>query len=148
MRLNVTIEDNHIKNKFDLPNGIYDIELKPKGEAKTYEQVKKLWATIDDISKHEYGDSSQSTNIYFQILAMAGIRTDKLLIPAEAYKDLKKKVRAISIVSNEVINHIPHYIVQVCLTGISDMNKQEVSSVIETAIKWCSELGIETELER
>ena len=148
MRLNGTIKDNRIVNLIDLKDGVYDIEIKPKGDSKTYEQVKKLWATIDDISRNEYGDTSQSVNIYLQILQMAGVRTDKALIPEVALNDLQKKVKALNVVSKETINHEPYVVVHICLSGISEMSKKEVANVIEVAIRWASELGIDTELER
>lgn len=146
MKLNVVIKNNQTKAIIPVPDGIYELSIKQRGDSKTYEQVKKLWATIDDISRNQYGDISQSNNIYLQILEMAGVRTDKLIIPKDAVKDLKKKVKAISVVSEETINNIPSAIVNVCLTGISDMSKKEVANVIEVAIKWAAELGIETEL--
>lgn len=148
MRLNAIIKDNKIVNTFSLEDGVYDLDIKPKGESKTYEQVKKLWATIDDISRAENGDVSESINVYLQILQMAGVRTDKVLIPEEALKDLKRKTKALSVVSKETINHQPYVMVNVCFVGISEMSKKEVAQVIEVAIRWASELGINTELER
>ena len=79
---------------------------------------------------------------------MSGIRTDRILIPEVAVKDLKKKAKALNVMSKETINHQPYCLVNVCFAGISEMTKAEVSQVIETAIRWASELGIETELER
>lgn len=146
MKLNAIIKENRIINRFDLEDGIYALDIKHKGDSKTLEQTRKLWATIDDISRAEYGDISQSNGIYLQILKMSGIRTDKILINEEALEDLKKKTKALSIVSKETINHMPYVVVNVCFMGISEMSKQEVSQVIETAIKWASELGIDTEL--
>lgn len=148
MKLNAIIKDQKIETLISMPDGVYELNIREKGDAKTYEQVKKLWATIDDISRSEYGDISQSSNIYLQILDMAGVRTDKIWIPSEAIKDFKKKVRALSIVATDVVNHVDYSLVNVCLSGISDMNKKEVANVIECAIKWASELGIDTELER
>lgn len=146
MKLNAVIKNNQVKTTIPVPDGVYELSLKQRGDSKTYEQVKKLWATIDDISRNEYGDVSQSNNIYLQILEMAGVRTDKIIIPKDAIKDLKKKVKAISVISEETIGGISSVVVNVCLTGISDMSKKEVASVIEAAIKWATELGIDTEL--
>lgn len=146
MRLNANIKEGYITSKLNIPDGMYEIEVKEKEMSKTYEQVKKLWATIDDISRHEYGDTSQSKNIYFQILKMAGVDTAKLLVPEKALPYMEKKFRAIDVVANEVINHTPHVVVQICYKGLSEMSKKEASSVIETAIRWCSEIGIETDL--
>lgn len=148
MKSNAVIKDCRIQNTFDLNDGVYSVEIRPISSARSYEQIKKLWATIDDISRAEYGDISQSGNIYLQILAMSGIRTDRILIPEVAVEDLKKKARAVNVVSREIINHQPYALVNTCFTGISEMTKAEVSEVIETAIRWATELGIETELER
>lgn len=147
MKLNAIIQNQRVTNRFDLPDGVYDLDIKPKGESKTWEQTKKLWATIDDISRHEYGDTSQSINIYLQILRLAGIRTDRVIIPEVAVKDLKRKAKALDVISREVINHQPFAVCNVCFTGISEMSKKEVSDVIECAIRYASEIGIETELE-
>lgn len=147
MKLNAIIKEKRITNLFDLEDGIYALDIKKKGDSKTYEQTKKLWATIDDISRKEYGDITQSNNIYLQILKMSGIRTDKVLIPEVAIQDLKKKTKALDIVSKENINHVPYVVVNVCFMGISDMSKKEVSQVIETAVRWASELGIDTDLK-
>lgn len=148
MKSNAVIKDCRIQNTFNLNDGVYSVEIRPISSARSYEQIKKLWATIDDISRAEYGDISQSGNIYLQILAMSGIRTDRILIPEVAVEDLKKKARAVNVVSREIINHQPYALVNTSFTGISEMTKAEVSEVIETAIRWAAELGIETELER
>ena len=139
-----------VKNRqihIDLPDGVYDMDIRPKGDSKTYEQVKKLWATIDDISRAEYGDTRMAVHIYLLVLRMAGVRTDKVLIPEAAAPDLKRKARAMEIVSRETIDHTPYVVANVCFAGISEMNKKEVAAVIDSAIRWASELGIETELE-
>lgn len=146
MKTLINVKENAITTKLNLPDGTYEIDVKEKDKTKTLQQVRKLWATIDDISRHEYGDISQSQNIYFQILKMAGIETDKLAIPESALPHIQKKFRAVHIVSNEVINHIPYVVIQICYKGLSEMTKKEASQVIDTAIRWCSELGIETDL--
>ena len=148
MRLLATIKDNRIEDYINLKDGEYYLDIKSKGKTKSFEQVKKLWATIDDISRAEYGDISQSSNIYLNILQMAGIDTYKMMLPEKALDDLKKKTKAVGVISRETINHQPYLLVNVCLVGISEMNKYEVSQVIDCAIRWASELGIETELER
>ena len=94
MKFTVEIKDCRLLTPLKLSDGVYEIDVRKKGEAKTYEQVKKLWATIDDISKEQYGDVSQSMNIYMQILHTAGVRTEKLLIPAGAVGDMKASGKA------------------------------------------------------
>ena len=146
MKSSVTIKDGKITDLFNLDDGSYDIDIKMKSSARTYEQIKKLWATINDISRADYGDISESENIYFQILQMAGVRTDEVILPEEALKDFRKKVRTLRVISHEIINHRPMVLVNACMCGISEMNKKELSSVIETTIRYANEKGIKTEL--
>lgn len=148
MKFTAEIKDCRLLTPLKLSDGVYEIDVRKKGEAKTYEQVKKLWATIDDISREQYGDVSQSMNIYMQILHTAGVRTEKLLIPAGAVGDMKKKTKSMHIIAYEKYNNEPYAVVDVCFAGISEMSKVEVAAVIDTAIRWANELGIETELER
>lgn len=148
MKCTAIIKDRHIISEIDMADGVYDIDIKEKDKSRTYEQIKKLWAMIDDISRHEYGDVSQSELIYFQILQMSGIETNKIIIHESAVNDLRKKVRSLRIVSRETISHQPYAVCQVCLKGISEMSKTELSKVIETAVRWCGELGIEIEREK
>lgn len=146
MRTTVKVKDHTIQSRVDLPDGFYDMDIKEKDRSRTYEQIKKLWATIDDISRAEYGDVSQSESIYFHILQMSGIDTYKIPIPENALADFRKKVKSLRVLTGEVVNGQPYVVVQVCLKGISEMSKKELSQVIDTAIRWCAELGIESEL--
>ena len=140
------LKDCKIVSKFNLPNGIYEVSIKEKDKSRTYEQIKKLWATIDDISRADYGDTSQSTNIYFQILQMAGVQTEKIILKEKSYKAFKKKVRTCNVIGQEVIEHEVWLIVNACMCGISEMSKKELSNVIEATIKYASERGIVYEI--
>lgn len=148
MKTYLEIKDGIVKNTINLPNGTYDCEIKVRDRSHTLQQIRYLWELIDQISKKEYGDTSQSEEIYFKILQMSGVQTYKIPILEEAVKDLRKKVRTLVVIGNEIIDHKAYAIVQVCLKGISEMSKKELSSVIETCVMWCSELGIETDIER
>lgn len=143
MKYYLEIKDNKVANNINLPNGTYDCEIKIKDKSHTIEQIKKLWATIDDISKAQYGNTSMSEEIYFQILSISGVETTKFAIREEAVKDLRKKVRTLVVIGNEVINHIPYSIVNVCFKGVSEMSKSQLSKIIETTIKYGSELGLD-----
>ena len=146
MKSNVWIKNGKIDSTFNLTDGYYEINIREKDTSRTYEQIKLLWATINDTSRADYGDISESENIYFQILQMAGIRTDEIILPEEALEDFKKRVRTLRVIGREVINHQPMVLVNVCMCGISEMSKKELSQVIETTIRYANEKGITTEL--
>lgn len=148
MKTYLEIRDGKVLNTINLPNGTYDCDVKIRDRSHTLQQIRYLWKLIDEISKKEYGNTSQSEEIYFKILQMSGVQTYKIPILEEAVNDLRKKVRTLVVIGNEVVEHKAYAIVQVCLKGISEMSKKELSSVIETCVMWCSELDIPTDIER
>lgn len=148
MKTYLEIKNNKVLNSISLQDGTYDCEIKIKDKSHTIEQIKKLWATIDDISKAQYGNTSESENIYFQILSISGVATQKLAIKEECIKDFQKKVRTMVVIGNEIIKHEPYVIVNACFKGVSEMSKSELSKVIENTIMFANENGIQTELER
>lgn len=147
MELNVLLKDKKILSEINLPNGVYELKIKEKDKSRTYEQIKKVWATISEISIHEYGDTSQKENIYFQLLEMSGIKTEMIIIPLSAVEDFRKKVRTLKVVSNEIVNHKPVALVNICLKGLSEFSKKEACAFIESITRYASELGIESEVE-
>lgn len=143
MKCDVAIKNNKITSTINLEDGIYELNIREKDKSRTYEQIKKLWATIDDISRADYGDTSQSQNIYFQILQMSGIQTEKIILPERALEPFRRKVRTLNVIGYEVVNHQPMVLVNACMKGISEMSKKELANVIETTIRYASEKGIE-----
>lgn len=148
MKTMVSIKDHKIVSDLNLDDGVYNISIHKRCDDKTYNQVKKLWATIDDISMKLYGDKSQSQLIYLQILHMAGRRTEKLIIEDDAIPALRRMVKSIAIVQRDVVNGKPMCVVDVCLEGISEMSRSEVASVIDSCIKYAIESGVDPQIER
>lgn len=142
MKSLLKVKDNKIISDINLPDGTYEADIKKKDKSHTIEQIKKLWATIDEISKAQCGNTSMSEQIYFQILSMSGVETTKFAIDERALDDLRKKVRTLVVIGKEIVNHKPYAIVNVCLKGVSEMSKSQVSKIIETTIQYGSELGI------
>ena len=68
MKTYVSIKDHKITSDLNLEDGTYTIVINKKCDNKTLDQVKKLWATINDISVKLYGNKSESDNIYTQIV--------------------------------------------------------------------------------
>jgi len=150
MRSQIQIKDNLVVNRVNLEDGTYNCSFSKKTDDKTLEQVRKLWATIGDISKKLYGDTSEKDSIYIQILQMAGQRTYQVTMEEDAIDDFKKNktIKCISIKSREVIGHKAYVLMDVCMTGISEMDKKEVSQVIESCIKYANECGVIPQVER
>lgn len=150
MKSIVQIKDKKVIDSVNLEDGQYRLSIEKVCDSKTLEQTRKLWATCSDISQKLYGNKSEKESVYIQILKMAGQRTFKLMIMEDAIEDLKKQkgVKCISVLSRDVINHTPYAYIDVCMTGISDMDKKEVSQVIDCACKYADEVGVIPQIER
>lgn len=150
MRSQLTIKDKKVMSSLNLPDGTYNVSISKKCDDKTLEQVRKLWATIGDISIKLYGNTSEKDEIYLQILQMAGQRTYEVTMLEEAIEDFKKckDVKCIAVKSREVVGHKLYALCDVCMTGISDMDKKEVSKVIEACLRYADEVGVIPQIER
>ena len=148
MKTYVSIKDHKITSDLNLEDGTYTIVINKKCDNKTLDQVKKLWATINDISVKLYGNKSESDNIYTQILHMAGVRTHMLVLDDRALADLRDYTKHIYVKERSVVNGRPMALVEVCFSGISEMTRKEVSEVIDCCIRYADEVGVEPYLER
>lgn len=148
MKTIVNVRDHRIVSEMNLEDGAYNISIHKMCDDKTYQQVKKLWATIDDISTRLYGDRSQAQQIYMQILHMAGKRTEKLIVDEDALPVLSRHVKSLAVVYRDVVNGVPKCLVDVCLEGISEMSRKEVSAVIDSCINYAIECGVDPQIER
>ena len=148
MKSTITIKDKKVTSNLDLEDGVYAISITKKGDEKSLEQVKKLWATCSDIAEALYGLKSEKDKVYMQILKMAGVRTYKLVLEENALETFmnNRNVKCVSVLSREVVNHRPMALVEVCMTGISEMDKKEVSRVIEECCRYAVECGIEPQV--
>jgi len=150
MRSQVVIKDNKVTSTLNLPDGTYNINISKISDDKTLDQVRKLWATIGDISTNLYGNTSEKDNIYLQILKMAGQRTYQLTMEEDVLDAFikNKSIKCLSVKSREVVHHKVYVLCEVVMTGISEMDRKEVSKVIDVACRWCDELGIIPQVER
>lgn len=148
MRTTIDIKDNVCTSKLNVEDGTYNITLSRKYDDKTVEQVRKLWATCTDISVELYGDKSKKDNIYLQVLKMAGQRTALIQLEEELVEKVRPSFKALDVISREVVNHKAWALCEVCVVGISQMDKREVSKVIESCQRYADEVGVPNQLER
>lgn len=144
MKSIVHIKDKQIVSLLNLEDGEYRISIEKKCDDKTLDQTRKLWATCSDISEKIYGTKAEKDVIYLQILRMAGQRTYRLTLEEDALEEFKKQkgIKAVSILSRDIINHKPYVYVEVCMSGISEMDKKEVSQVIDACCRYAEEVGV------
>lgn len=142
------VKNGKVINSIDVKDGTYVGSLNQKQNDKTQEQIRKLWATIDEISKKVNGNKNDNMSIYFQILLDSGQHNFKVVIPETALDDFKRNVRCLRVLSREVVNHRPMVVVETCMVGVSEMDKKEVAQVIKTCIRYADEIGVATNFER
>lgn len=146
MKTIVNIKDKQCISVLNLEDGTYNISINKRCDDKTVKQIKGLWATIDDISEKLYGDRSGADLIYHQILHMAGQRTEKMVIEEIALNDFRKVVKSIEVKSREVVNGKPMCVCDVCLVGVSEMSKKEVTQVIDSCVRYALECGVDPQI--
>jgi len=150
MKSTIQIKDKKVQSSLNLEDGTYRISIEKKCDDKTLDQTRKLWATCTDISEKIYGNKQDKDVVYLQVLRMAGQRTFRLTIEEDAIDEFKKQngIKCVSILSRDVINHRAMAYIEVCMSGISDMDKKEVSKVIDACCHYADEVGVISQLER
>lgn len=125
----------------------YEINLEVPRKKRSASQNSLLWELIGEISKNESGNYADVDRIYAQILEMAAVKCNFVMIPKDSYPQLKEMVRHTIIKEEEKINDIPMLTVQ-CFIGTSQMNTEEMSKVIEAALAYAEERNIDIDYWR
>ena len=135
-------------NAFDtlnsLKQGKYNISIEEPQKAKTEQQNRYLWALIGEIGKKLNGNRAEDEAIYAQILDMAGAKVEYLATKKGTENSLKAFFRVTKIVDDWQKGNADMVTVK-CYYGTSAMSKQEVSKVIDTAISYAEQIGIDTD---
>lgn len=149
----VVNEEGNVEITFSLPNyqakwldeldktKDYEITIKEKSSQRSIKQNDKLWAIIGDIAEVQgYKDTWE---LYLQILKKAGAKTTKISVIKEAIKELKNAFRIVEPLY-KLQNGDSELIVCECYFGSSSFSTKEMIELIETALEWASNCGIDT----
>lgn len=128
---------------FNLEDGVYNVTLKEKKEDRTLRQNRYLWALIGEICKKENGDLRNEEEVYCTLLQMAGAKYETIIIPEEAVERFRGLYRDIKVIGRQVVNHRSFAVLHV-FYGSSKMNTKEMNELLDTAIRYANELGIDT----
>lgn len=123
----------------DLKDGKYSVEITDYKKGRSLNQNAYLWKLINEISKKENGDYTESQNIYIMMLRMAKAKHTDLIIQKEALEDFRKLYRDI-----DVLKTSDDMVVIRAYQGSSQMDTKEMSELIDVAIKYAQEVGIDT----
>lgn len=130
-----------------LENTIYTLEIKKPSSKRSLRQNAYLWSLINEISIVENGDISSAEDIYLMLLEMSGAKSSVITIKKEALNDFKKLVRHLKVLDETMYKGIPYCTVQV-FYGSSTFNSKEMTNLVDTALKYASEVGIEDDYWR
>lgn len=123
--------------------GEYEVEIKKPRNKRSLNQNALLWELIGNISFEECGSYAESERIYIQILEMAGAKCTFVMVPTEAVEKLRSMVRHVVERDERVYNGVNMTVVQ-CFEGTSKMNTEEMSKVIDAALRYANERNIDS----
>lgn len=139
--LTLEIKPQYMYQVFQLdPEKEYSIVISKKKDSRSLQQNKYLWALIHEIGTAVSGRAVDDEDIYAQILEKANAEFDYLTCVPEAEERLKRN-KAFRLV--RYVGRANGMNIYKCYYGTSQMNKKAMSEVIETALDWAMELGLD-----
>lgn len=127
----------------------YAIDIKAPSKKRSINQNSYLWELIGEIDLVENGHKTKEDDIaiYINLLKMSGAKVETLLMKMDALQDFKDRTseiyRAYEIL--EKFNVDGEWWAQVkCYYGSSKMRTDEMAKLIDTALSYASEIGIDS----
>lgn len=147
---NTEIKDNVVTITCDRPvlleDGVYSIDFQQVENNRTIRQNSMLWGLIGEICKSENNDLGDKYSVYMNLLQMAGADYKVVAMEEVAFPSFKKGwgIDKCKIVSRFMAKGVP-YVQVYCFFGSKYMTTKEFGQLIDTALKYASEIGIETD---
>ena len=135
----------------ELPKGFCELEVNKVKKTRSLSQNAMLWKLIGDISFKLNGcrTAVNDTKIYTEILKNAGAKTEVFSLKKDALDEFIVRTgdmfRAYSINHEWKAKSGEWWVLIHAYYGSSAMTTEEMSRVIEEALKYASEAGIDTE---
>ena len=125
----------------NLNSGEYEISIKRKKQKRTIKQNAKLWQIISEINKAENGvdKTEEDFAIYRNILRMAGTGISIVEADRETLDALYEKYKIVDILDEGEDSFICK-----CYKGTSQLTKEEMSHVIDAAMIYAANVGLDT----
>jgi hypothetical protein len=121
-------------------------ELKVNEKSRSYEQNALLWEIIGKISEHENGTrrTTETWRIYAQLLIKANIKYTEIRALTKAKDILESSFRAVVEIPNSSKNtSIGESKLYWAFYGSSTYTTKEMTLLIDCALDWAGELGVE-----
>lgn len=133
-----------------LNNEEYGITFDKPQKARTLQQNALLWELIGKICKNWNAKTSDAWEMYCELLFQAKAKFTYVSVVKEGYDDLAKShgIRAIEPLGTFINDKGIEFVNCRVFLGTSQMNTKEISQVIEKAMIYAEELGIDTNYYR
>ena len=136
-----TYQSNYLK---ELTDELYTIEIKKPKSRKTLAQNNYAWQLMTEIAR-ELAIYPSPEDVYMQILKMAKIRVDYLMVPD--YKDAIDSIKQVNRIVIEREKNVSKrgmpMVTLECYKGMSRFDKDEMQRFIEVLLNYASEVGID-----
>lgn len=116
----------------------YMMEVKVPKDKRTLAQNSYMWKLIHEIAKKQFQDDM---DIYINALEESNAKYEYIMGLPSIEEDLKKNFRAVKVVRPEEHNG-KKFIVYKVFIGSSKFDKEEMSMLLETILRYATELNI------
>lgn len=120
-------------------NKLYRLDIAEVKSQRSVQQNKLLWQIIDEIATFQAMDSM---DIYCELLELANASYEYICCTKEAEQKLRQSFRAVKYIKDVEINGKNGSMYK-CFLGSSKMNVKEMNTLIDTAIAYGWELGLD-----
>ena len=127
-----------------LDDGKYTVEFKKYRKGRSLDQNAYFWALVGEIAKKEDGDLRNKDILYTHLLMMAGAKYEVIYGTEEGVNALKETgiIRDCLIQNRKMTMGVPMVTAYV-FYGSSKFDTKEMSDLIDTTLKYASEVGVE-----
>ncbi len=128
----------------DIEDGKYTVELKKYRKGRSLNQNAYFWKLVSEIAIKENGDLRDVDNLYSNLLKMSGAKYEVMYLKEDALESLKKNevIKHCLVVKRQVINN-QAMVTALIFYGSSKFDTKEMSNLIDTTLKYASEIGVE-----
>lgn len=145
---------NAVERAQELPKGICEVEVNKVRKDRTLNQNAMLWKLIGDISFMENGKRNADTeiSIYRNILRKAGAKIETFSMKEDAVDEFLKRTgdifRAYDIQHKWQASNGKWWVLIHTYYGTSTMTTEEMGKVIDEALAYASEIGLDVDYWR
>ena len=127
-----------------IEDGKYTIEFKKYRKSRSLDQNSYFWALVGEIAKKEDGDLRNKQTLYTHLLKMSGAKYEVIYTSEQALEDLMKFeiIRDCMIQKRSMVQNIP-MVTAYIFYGSSQFDTKEMSDLIDTTLRYASEVGVE-----